>query len=71
MCNSEEISKEFKLIDRYWKASNYLAVGQVSLREQFYVLDLIYVFVGQVDSPYFSHWQLAPSLPKLRDLPTR
>ena len=34
MCNSEEISKEFKLIDRYWKASNYLAVGQVSLREQ-------------------------------------
>jgi hypothetical protein len=61
MCNSEEISKEFKLIDRYWKASNYLAD----------VLDLIYVFVGQVNSPYFSHWQLAPSLPKLRDLPTR
>jgi phosphoketolase len=23
------VSKEFQLIDKYWKASNYLAVGQV------------------------------------------
>ena len=24
------IPEEFKLLDRYWKASNYLSVGQVS-----------------------------------------
>jgi phosphoketolase len=24
------VPKEFELIDKYWKASNYLAVGQVS-----------------------------------------
>jgi len=25
------VPPDFKLLDRYWKASNYLAVGQVSL----------------------------------------
>lgn len=48
MCNPEDIPKEFKLIDRYWKASNYLAVGQVRLHQK-------HVLIGQVEFPYVSH----------------
>jgi hypothetical protein len=28
------VPKEFELIDKYWKASNYLAVGQVRQHQQ-------------------------------------
>ena len=28
--NSNPIPEEFQLLDKYWRASNYLSVGQVS-----------------------------------------
>lgn len=33
-CSSTPIPPEFELLDRYWKASNYLAVGQIYLLDK-------------------------------------
>ena len=32
--HSTPVPEEFELLDRYWKASNYLAVGQIYLLEK-------------------------------------
>ena len=34
MTNLTPVPKEFELLDRYWKASNYLSVGQIYLLDK-------------------------------------
>jgi len=58
MCKTEEIPKEFQLIDRYWKASNYLAVGQVR------TVQLELVMVRRLPHTLIPHQLLASSLSK-------